>query len=290
MCIRDRVSTQSTGGNKAIIMKNQALLFACFVLTVAGYGSITPWMCLERCGGTSESIKANLKEIELHKNVLTGVAYEAYNLGPNSTLIVNDLTSVVDSITSYGLNAYAMISSYPYPPQFLDWMREVFRNPAPFFAQALKEIEAKNFQGYNVDWEPTKAGTLEDAKAYVQFLDTFARLLHTKKKTLSVDIGGWNPIWNWRMLGKSSIDRIYQMSTYTGDYATFKKELDKSVTDIPLSKLSVGLMTVDDENHNQPFTQAEIQERFSQLADKNIKNIGIWKSPIPSSWWPFLEQ
>jgi hypothetical protein len=84
-----------------------------------------------------------------------------FNLGPNSTLVLNNLTNVVDDIKAMDLEAWPMVSSYPYafihlsrleysilfkslrgnfqsflrryPPQFLDWMRQVFANPEPFF-------------------------------------------------------------------------------------------------------------------------------------------------------------
>ena len=55
-----------------------------------------------------------------------------YNLGPNGTLILNNLTSVYQYISSLGLETYPMLSSYPHPPQFLDWMRYVFADPDPF--------------------------------------------------------------------------------------------------------------------------------------------------------------
>jgi hypothetical protein len=37
-----------------------------------------------------------------------------------------------------------MISSYPYPPDFMDWMREVFANPVPFFEQVLFSVGEVN--------------------------------------------------------------------------------------------------------------------------------------------------
>lgn len=32
-----------------------------------------------------------------------------------------------------------MISSYPYPPEFLDWMKQLFKNPKPFINEVIKK-------------------------------------------------------------------------------------------------------------------------------------------------------
>ena len=37
-----------------------------------------------------------------------------------------------------------------------------------------------------------------------------------------------------------------------------------------------------------PFTDAELQERFDALAAAGVRAVGIWKSPIPANWFPFL--
>ena len=41
-------------------------------------------------------------------------------------------------LRSFGIQTQAMISSYPYPPEFIDWMRFVFKNPDEFIATAVK--------------------------------------------------------------------------------------------------------------------------------------------------------
>lgn len=44
-----------------------------------------------------------------------------------------------EQISAMGTRTQAMVSSYPYPPQFLDWMREVFVNPDPFIDAAITQ-------------------------------------------------------------------------------------------------------------------------------------------------------
>jgi len=37
-----------------------------------------------------------------------------------------------------------------------------------------------------------------------------------------------------------------------------------------------------------PFTEAEVKERFDELSAMGVRAVGIWRSPIPDNWWPFL--
>jgi len=125
-------------------MNINLIAFFCFFLiffaeNVSANRRVMPWMCLERCNGTSQTIAAELKQISKHKHHLTGVSFELFNLGPNSTLVLNNFTNVAPVIASLGLETFAMISSFPYPPQFLDWMRQLFANPKPFILSVLEQ-------------------------------------------------------------------------------------------------------------------------------------------------------
>ncbi len=79
-----------------------------------------------------------------------------------------------------------------YPPQFLDWMRQVFGDPDPFIAASLQYAVAWNVTGFNCDWEPTsQAATPADAAAYAVFLSRWAAALHGIGKELNVDAAAW---------------------------------------------------------------------------------------------------
>lgn len=71
-----------------------------------------------------------------------------------------------------------MVSSYPYPPQFIFWMREVFHNPQPFIDSCISEAQQNGYTGFNIDWEPAYGGNNEDALLYAEFLDTLSTQLH----------------------------------------------------------------------------------------------------------------
>lgn len=42
---------------------------------------------------------------------------------------------VSSELIALGLEAWPLLSSYPHPPEFMDWMRQVFQNPDPFIKQ-----------------------------------------------------------------------------------------------------------------------------------------------------------
>jgi hypothetical protein len=57
---------------------------------------LMPWLCLERCGGNATTIAFDLHQIAAKSSVINAAAFELFNLGPNGTLVVNNLTQVVD--------------------------------------------------------------------------------------------------------------------------------------------------------------------------------------------------
>ena len=75
---------------------------------------------------------------------------QKFNLGPDSTLILNNLTDPTEALQAAGLQTFPMVSSFPYPPQFLDWMRQVFKDPQPFINAAVKQVQRNKFSGFNM--------------------------------------------------------------------------------------------------------------------------------------------
>jgi len=252
-----------------------------------------PWMCLERCGANSSQIQQDLQSIVQYK--VTRVAFEMYNLGPNGQLLLNNLTQVNTFLTSHGINTYPMISSYPYPPQFLNWMRQLFNNSADgqaFIKQCIETAQENKFSGWNVDWEPVSGdgapnATTQDAIDYANFLDAFAVALHAEDLELTVDIASWSPLWNWTLIAQSNVDKLMLMNTYTWNFDTFKSNLLLAVQEIGVDKLGVGLETIN-EKTNQPFSTGELKPRFDLLYQVGAQEIDIWDMPIYDSMWPFI--
>jgi hypothetical protein len=246
---------------------------------------VMPWMCLERCNETSTDIQNNLQQIKNNANVLSAVAFELFNLGPHSQLIVNDFTRVDNIISQWGLDTYAMVSSFPYPPEFLDWLRQLFANPDPFIDEAVKQAKKYGFTGYNLDFEPTSTATPDDCHHYVKFLTTFSNAMHEYNIKVTVDIADWNGLWcDWALFGNSSVDKVMTMSTYTKNFNTFSTKLDKAVTLIPLNVLGVGLEC------DVGLTSDDMSKRFDLINAAGVQEIDIWKSPVPDFWWPLIQQ
>ncbi|RYG44081.1 hypothetical protein EON67_12165 [archaeon] len=163
------------------------------VCASAQAGIVMPWLCLERCNDTSSDIGNQLAQFSVNSSVLNAAAFEDYNLGEGGVLVKNNLTQVAGKLRGMGVATYAMVSSYPYPPQFLTWMRQVrlptrlptacqlcvcvprlvrsmksyatcqptacphvqvFADPQPFIAACIRAARTEGLTGFNIDWEP----------------------------------------------------------------------------------------------------------------------------------------
>ena len=177
---------------------------------------VMPWLCLERCDDAS--IPDELAQFTAHR-ALNWASFEDYNLGPKSTLVKNNLTQVAAPLRAAGVATLAMVSSYPYPTNFVATMREVFATPQPFIDAVLARADAEGLSGVNIDWEPPSGAvpkaTRADALAYANFLDTLAGALHAHSPPLlvSVDVATWSEIWNLTAIAATRVDAIFTMST-----------------------------------------------------------------------------
>jgi len=239
-----------------------------------------PWMCLERCG---EDISPDLAELQANSASLTAVSFEDYDLGPNSAFIINNFTNVNDDIHNMGLLAFPMITTVN-----LTWLRELFAKPEPFIQAAVQRAQEQNHDGYNIDFEPTDAATDEDAMQFANFLTQFADSLHQVDKNIGVCVASWNTFWNFTALSQSSVDKVITMDTYAGGFSDFASALQFAYSHVDLQKLGVGLITSNPDN-NQPFSIAQLKERFELIESYGVNEIDIWDTPIPNTFWPFLQ-
>jgi hypothetical protein len=189
-------------------------------------------------------IELQFAQINEHKSSITAISFEKYTLGPNSTLVDNNLTAVSGRINALGLEAWPLLSSYPHVPEFIDWMRDVFITPEPFIEACISAAKRFHYIGYNLDWEPTDDVTEEDGLAYAQFIDTFAIALHSAGLQLTVDVATWSPIWNYDAIEKGAADRVISMGTYTSSDSSFTSQLSKLVDTFGPTRSGVGLEMV----------------------------------------------
>jgi len=272
---------------------NMIVVLLPFMLLSLTSGSrfVMPWMCLERCNDTAQSIDLQLASLRVNatRGIFTAASFEDYNLGPDSTLVKNDLTQVAPLIKDMGLQTWAMVSSYPYPPEFLQWMRQVFAEPQPFIQSCLAAAAKENLTGFNIDWEPTTAGevTADDAAAYAAFLQTFSQAMHAAGVLVSVDVATWSPIWDIPAIAATEVDFMATMNTYTANTTTWLRQLDAAVAAIPLNKLVVGLEC--DQADVGSLSEEALQARFAALDANGVRGIGLWRMPVPDVWWSYLE-
>ena len=258
-----------------------ALLFVCCAL---GQLDCMAWMCLERCNETASSIAGSLQQLQGLSDRLNSVAFELYNLGPGGALVTNALTAVGPSLRAMGFQTYPMISSYPYPPEFLSWMRQLWETPSigqMLIGQMKKEAATNGWAGYQVDWEPTATATPQDAVNYAAFLTTMSKALAPLK--ILPTVATWNSIWNLTAIGKSSVYRVVSMSTYATKLATFEQRLQETLKAVPASKLSVGV-------ENWPDVDANFTERLQLTIANKVPSFAVWKMPITEEWNQGLRQ
>jgi hypothetical protein len=252
--------------------------------------------------------------------LLNVASFENFNLGANSTLIKHNLTNVATRIRAAGAMTLAMVSSYPYPPEFLTWMRQVFADPQPFIDACIAAAADEQLSGFNVrrakfsppftrnnsssylhpslpiplpcqiDWEPPSSDkpTPADAAAYASFLDTLAKALHAHGLLVTVDVATWSKIWDLKAIAATSVDAIFTMNTYGDDDVVWARELALVIADIPASKLVVGLETTMSST-GKPYNTSELTLRFDALRAAGIRRVGLWSSPVPDLFWPFLK-
>jgi hypothetical protein len=265
-----------------------AFVFLCLVVANCAVANrVLVWMCLEFCDETQQVIDHNLKEISDNRQWLSAVSFEKYTLGPNSTLVDNKLTEVSSQITAYGLEAWPLLSSFPHPPEFIDWMRTVFQDPAPFIESCISEAKKYNYTGYNLDWEPTDDVTAQDGNDYAVFIDTFADALHGANLKLTADIATWSPIWNYTAIAATSTDMGISMGTYTSTDTSFTSQLNTLVTAFGPARSGVGLETVN-ASTNARLPLDEVTWRFQQIKASGAVEVDLWRMPVPPLWWPII--
>lgn len=254
------------------------------VAAAATAGTVMPWMCLERC---SEDVAADLGQLlQLGKSSVPAVSFEAWDLYDGPSLKWNGFTDVSPMLRSQGFGTWAMITSAN-----ITKMRALFATPDRFIAEAITAGQTRGYVGFNIDFEPGPNTTAADAGPYAQFLQTFGEQLAKANLLLSVDVASWSPLWgNFSLLSKvSSVSRFITMDTYCGNFTTFERLFQKAVAAFGVEKVGIGLETVNP-NTNVPFSDAEVQERFQMIIDGGIQFVGIWMTPLPANFIPWIQK
>ena len=246
---------------------------------------VVPWMCLERCG---EDVNASLAQLATLAGVaVTGVSYEAFQLGDNSSFADSGYSKVGAALQAMGLEAWPMVTSAD-----IGKLRELWTNKQKFIDEAvlaLKTLDA-NITGYNVDFEPSggDSPTNDDALEFAAFLTEFADALEPHGVKVAVNVATWTAFWDYDALEETSVDKFMTMDTYTGDSTLFVARVENAVDAFDLEKLGIGIQT-ENPLSTSPFDDAALQLRFDTLAKHHVQEVDIWSTPIPDSYIPFLK-
>lgn len=121
------------------------------LLFVSAKRDVLVWMGLER---THEDIPKVLRLIDKHREVITQVSFEKYDLGWNSTLVLNNFTDVLHDIQRLGLATYPLITTVNSLK-----IAQLVKDPKPFIEECVNLAVKYNYTGYDIDFEPKNVTT-----------------------------------------------------------------------------------------------------------------------------------
>lgn len=220
----------------------------------------------------SGNIPEALSQLQAHKGLVTDVSYGAYACNSTGGLVSSFNATLDKELAALGVRRHALIGCGKTP-----MLRTLFSNPTPFINAAVAEIEARAFDGYNLDFEPYDGmPTNADGLAYAAFVDTFADALHAAapRKALSLDFFTNVPIWNLAALNSTSIDTLISMDTYVQGNATFEAYSQVAHAYIAPAKLGLGMCTTPSQSGtpygpdpcgSASWTPTMLSERFDYL-------------------------
>ncbi|MDH2901968.1 MAG: hypothetical protein PXY39_13450 [archaeon] len=203
---------------------------------------------------------------------MTVVSPNTYSLLNNGTFGAQSPDAeICPQVHAFGLQCIPFIQNDQSNPTGINTLLTSETLQSRFIQNAVSEAINSNVDGYNVDFEPS-SGIQNLAMQYGAFLTNFANAMHAQGKTLSVDIASWDngAFWNYTIEAQSSADLILTMVTYDSNFATFQSGLQAMLTNVPLNKIAIGLLTVTDDSN--------LTERFQEINANNIQCVMVWPS------------
>lgn len=219
-----------------------------------------------------ENYSSGLQAIQEHPGALTVVSPNTYSLLNNGTFGTQSTEAeICPQVHALGLQCIPLIQNDQSNPTGINTLLTSESLQFRFIQNAVSEAINSNVDGYNVDFEPS-SGIQNLAIQYGVFLTNFANAMHAQGKTLSVDIASWDngAFWNYTIEAQSSADLILTMVTYDSNFATFQSGLQAMLTNVPLNKIAIGLLTATDDSN--------LTERFQEIKANNIQCVMVWPS------------
>jgi LysM repeat protein len=219
-----------------------------------------------------ENYTSDLQALASNPGAVTVVSPDIYTLSDAGTFEVQSTQAeVCPQAQGMGLKCEPLILNDQCSPAGLNALLTNSSLQSSFIQSAVSEAVSSNLNGYNVDFEPS-SGTLNLASAYGVFLTDFASAMHAQGKSLSVDIASWDGgvLWNLAIEAQSSVDMVVTMVTYNTDYTIFQQGLQSIVSQVPIQKVAVGLLTVSDDS--------TLAQRMQAMEVSGVHCVMVWPS------------
>ena len=219
-----------------------------------------------------ENYASGLNTIASHLGAITTVSPNTYTLSNSGTFIVQSTQAeICPQVHALGLKCVPLIQNDQSSPAGINILLTNSTLQATFIQKAVSTAVNSNLDGYNVDFEPS-SGTLSVATEYGTFLTNFANAMHAHGKTLSVDVASWDggALWNLAIEAHTTVNLILTMTTYNSNYASFAQGLQTIVSQVPIPKIAIGLLTVSDDS--------SLAQRMQAIEAADIHCVMVWPS------------
>eukprot|EP00823_Brevimastigomonas_motovehiculus_P002940 TRINITY_DN1760_c0_g1_i1.p1 TRINITY_DN1760_c0_g1~~TRINITY_DN1760_c0_g1_i1.p1 ORF type:complete len:281 (+),score=61.84 TRINITY_DN1760_c0_g1_i1:31-843(+) len=260
---------------KAVLL---CVLLSCLCSAILAKDALG-WMCLERC---HRDVQAGMNEV--HSHFLSGdlsiASYENYDCWDGGKLIYNTtFTDVHATIQGWGMGSYPMITTARIDRLRPLWQADVQKK---FIDDAIAYITKFDYSGFNVDFEPEPASSVDcasDPQKYISFLSHFAESLHKINKKLTVDIASWSCFWDFAALASTSVDKFLTMDTYATSWCIFSERMKKAINAFGVERVGVGLISQTIKN------ESLWDMRFDLMNQYGVKEVDIWDIPAEDTIW-----
>jgi len=190
------------------------------------------------------------------------------------------VSDVGPKLLANGFKLYPMLTSAD-----INAMRALFASPQSLISAAITLAKKNNYIGYHIDFEPEHGVVVGDAKLYADFVDLFAKQLQKEGLILGIDVATWSVLWNYELLGKTAVNKVYTMQTYTNNMTRFSGEVNHIVNSIGTGKAAIGM-------DSDATTTDKLPEILGILEKSGIQDIGLWRdnTAVDEKWFTFMAQ
>jgi len=255
---------------------------------------VMPWICANTdiCGNDKSIVEAQVQQLgavdaTTGRMVFTDAAFEGYTLNNGRFVRQSSAIDVANDISRQKVKTWAMVFSTSIAEMRLCWS-----DTESFIKSVFESLSAHGgsfVQGVNFDWEPNEA-TEKDGEHFAHFLEEVSNALHAKNILVSVAGIRGAPLWNYKLIGKTSVDYVMDMNTYMDgqggnpppdDFDYFKAQVVGCLEDLRPEQYVVCL--------EDNLTTNQLQHRIEFMHKHHVHKVALWLSnlanPLPEKYF-----